>query len=173
MTFFTLQSSADELELCIRETNRIDWDFGPVIAAIYEEHMGVYTRYAAERKITSDRFQFFENIQCIWLPIERALNFEYTYVIAFNRHTTFYYHHRYSFVSITLANDSIPGDVYVTALREEHVLKTNETWNDRNTRSPAYLESLIRLDQLCIGLFERKTDELLCWVYTHYFYAIS
>lgn len=61
----------------------------------------------------------------------------------------------------------IPDGIYLAALREEHVTTINEAWTYKSSFSALYIKSLILLNEGCIGLFDKKTDELLSWLLTN------
>lgn len=50
-------------------------------------------------------------------------------------------------------------------LKPEHAELINNEWPHRNGKSLHYIKSVITLTDDGIGLFDRNTDQLLCWVF--------
>lgn len=66
-------------------------------------------------------------------------------------------------------SNSVPDDVYIGSLRQQHVNEINNLWFFKSADSAEHIRSLILLNG-GIGVFDKATDELLSWVIlTEYF----
>jgi len=71
----------------------------------------------------------------MWLPKESALNFTY----------------------------SIPDDIYVAPITEEHAEIVNEEWPHKSEGSVHFVRSMLMLNG-GLGLFDKNTNQLLSWL---------
>lgn len=60
----------------------------------------------------------------------------------------------------------IPDDFYIGEIKLCHADMINELWPLKSAKSLDYVKTLISMNG-GIGLFDRKTDELVSWVLTN------
>lgn len=58
----------------------------------------------------------------------------------------------------------IPNDIYVGKLTPEHAHLINDEWPHKSPKSINYIKSILTLNDDGIGLFDKSTNQLLCWV---------
>lgn len=74
-----MQENSGEVLECLRNTKRIKWQLGPLIPSIHAEDYEVFNKLMNELKREVDyRTDWPKFNVCVWLPKEKALNFEYT-----------------------------------------------------------------------------------------------
>lgn len=69
---FTCEWPPNELISCLRDTQRIDWNAGPLIEALSEELVPIVMDLFAEKEIDVCD-EWCETSNCVWMPKHRAV----------------------------------------------------------------------------------------------------
>lgn len=74
---------------------------------------------------------------------------------------------------INYSINRIPDDVHIARLTVSDAQHINHVWKHRTPQSLNYIESLLKLNKVSVGIFDRETNEILAWICTNYRYAIA
>ncbi|XP_050084677.1 uncharacterized protein LOC126570745 [Anopheles aquasalis] len=130
----TLQNPPIELTEAIRVTKYIKWKLHPVFVIEANNEIQEHLSQAAESR--NLKLQVWSDCLNYWMPKQKASKVTY----------------------------SVPQDVTLRPLQEEHAQFLNDTWPYRYEQSKWYIETAIRVNG-GFGLFDTKDESLVACVF--------